>query len=465
MKKVLGPFSIAMINVAAIASLKNLPFAAGYGLPLIFLYAMAALVFFIPLALVCTELVTHFPKGGGVYLWVKEAFGPKVGFLAIWLQWFENVFYYPSILSFIAVTLGTLISPKLGHNHWFVFFTILIVFWGATWMNFKGIKLSARISSFGAVAGTLVPTGLIIFLGVIWFLAPTPNAVMFTDAVFPELNSINDLALFAGIILSFAGLEMSEVHAGDVKDPHTSFPKAIAISSILIFIVYALGSFSIAIVVPKQELNIISGVIDAYRLFFKGFNLEFLIPLIGLLIVIGAIATVSTWIIGPSRGLFIAAKEGNLPKIFQKHNRFGAPVAILVAQGIVVTILSILFLFMPTISSTFWVLSVMTVQLYLIMYILLFLSAIKLRHKLKAKGPGFKIPLGSFGIWLCSILGITTACFIIFVSFFPPPQLGTIGNIYIFESILLTGIVLGLLIPFILTLRKEETKPPQQLPK
>ena len=447
MKKALGPFAIAMINVVAIASLKNLPFAATYGFSLILLYALAAIMFFVPVALVCTELVTNFPEGGGVYLWVKEAFGKKWGFLAIWLQWLENVFWYPSILSFIAVTFATLFKMDLAHNAWFVFVTVLVVFWASTWVNLRGIKLSSKISSFGALFGTLLPTAFIALLGIIWYLAGEPIKMEFNFSLLPHIKDLPQLALLSGIILSFVGMEMSEVHAEDVRKPKKSFPQAILLSTILIFLVNTLGSLSIASVIPPEKLNLVGGVIDAYSLFFKAYKMEFLEPIVGALIIIGAIASVSTWIIGPSRGLLVAAQDGNLPKIFHKVNEHNSPKNILIFQGIVVTVLSSVFLFMPSVNSSFWMLTVMTAQLYLIMYILLFLAAMWIRLKQKRKLKGFKIPFKNYGIAICVIFGIIASIFGIVVGFFPPDYF-SVGSLFVFDGILVAGIILGCFFPF-----------------
>jgi len=79
-RRSLSVFSLIMINIIAIDSLRNIPAAAEYGFSILFYYAVAATTFFIPSALVSAELATGWPKTGGVYIWVREAFGPHWGF-------------------------------------------------------------------------------------------------------------------------------------------------------------------------------------------------------------------------------------------------------------------------------------------------------------------------------------------------------------------------------------------------
>src|SRR3990167_5842716 len=112
--KPLTIFSLTMMNVIAVDSLRNLTVSAEYGAALIFFYAVAAIMFYIPCVLVAAELATGWPQTGGAYIWVREAFGRRFGFLAIWLQWGYNVVWYPTILSFISGTLAYLINPSLA---------------------------------------------------------------------------------------------------------------------------------------------------------------------------------------------------------------------------------------------------------------------------------------------------------------------------------------------------------------
>ncbi len=124
-----------MINVAAIGSVKNWPVTAEYGFSSIFYFLLAALIFFLPMSLVSAELATGWPKSGGVFAWVKEAFGHRTGFLAIWLLWIENAIWYPTILSFLAATIAYIFDPTLSNNITFTISIILIAFWAATIAN------------------------------------------------------------------------------------------------------------------------------------------------------------------------------------------------------------------------------------------------------------------------------------------------------------------------------------------
>src|SRR3989339_738315 len=110
-RKSLRLFSLAMINLAAVGAVKNWPVTAEFGFSSLFYLLFASIVFLVPVSLIAAELATAWPQAGGIFIWVKEAFGHRTGFLAIWLLWLENVLWYPTILSFISVTSAYIFNP------------------------------------------------------------------------------------------------------------------------------------------------------------------------------------------------------------------------------------------------------------------------------------------------------------------------------------------------------------------
>ena len=436
-KRVLGVFVLAMMNVAVIASLRVLPMMAEEGFSLVFFFVAAALVFLIPTALVSAELATGWTKQGGVYLWVKEAFGGRWGFLAIWLQWIQNVIWYPTVLSFAGATLAYMINPSLANNKVYMLAVILTVYWGSTLASFRGMRTTGWLSTVGALAGTLVPGAAIIILGLIWFFSGNvPQISMTAKDLFPDMTSIRNIVFLAGVLLTYAGMEVSAVHAQEVKNPQKNYPRAIFLAVLIILVVVILGSLSIAVVVPQPKISLVAGLMQAFTMFFNDYHLKWIVPVVAFMITLGALGQVSAWIVGPSKGLFATAKEGDLPPFFQRVNKNGVPINLLAVQGCIVTILSLVFLLMPDVSSSYWLLSVLTVQLYLIMYILLYSAAIKLRYSKPNVQRAYKIPGGNWGMWIVAGVGILGALFAIFIGFFPPAQLKS-------ESILFYGLFLA----------------------
>lgn len=416
----LNVFTLTMINVAAILALHALPSLAEYGYSLVFYLGLAALCFFIPSALVSAELASGWQGEGGVYLWVTEAFGPKWGVVAIFMQWVENLPWFAMVLAFAASAVAYIIQPALAENKGFVVGFIWLALAFSTLVNLRGLKFSALLSTTGVIIGSIIPCLIIITLGGMYLLSGKPTAIHFSRAAtIPKFENIQHLMLMAAMLVSFTGMEMSAVHVTEVKDPGKSYPKAIFSACALIIALSLLASLSIALVIPSGDVSLSAGVDQALRTFFAIHNLSWLAPVITLLIAYGAMIMVITWMIGPSKGIREAAREGYFPSLWQKNNKYGIPVPILILQACLSALLSLAIFFMPSVSSAFMLMNALAAQLYLIMYLLMFAAAIKLRYSRPEIYRSYRIPGGKPGIWLISGVAIITSCFVFIFGFIP----------------------------------------------
>lgn len=451
-KGTLSVFTLAMMNLAVICSLRGLPMMAEEGFSLVFYYLLTVLVFLIPVSLVSAELATAWPPHGpgGVYIWVREAFGERWGFFAIWLQWIQNVIWFPTVLSFIAGTIAYVFDPRLADNKIYMVVVILFTYWAGTLANFRGMKTSGSISSACVIGGVFFPGILIIVLGVVWLAGGNVSQITFSaNTLFPDLSDVGNIVFLAGAFLIFAGMEVSAVHASSVRDQKRDFPRAIFLSAGIAVLVLILGSLAIAIVVPQKEISLVAGIMEAFRLILLKYHMGWMVPIIALLVAFGSIGELTTWIVGPSKGLYTTAIDGNLPPFLQHMNKHGVATHILVAQGLVVTVLSFVFLLMPSVSSSYWILSALCVTLYLIMYVFLYASAVRLRYTQPHVHRGYRVPLGNFGMWITGVTGIAGALFAITVSFFPPSQLET-GSTLFYVLFLVVGLFLMSSIPLLI---------------
>ena len=455
--------TMALLTVAAVLSLRNLPSEAEYGYSVIFYITMAAICFFVPSALVSAELASTWPQEGGVYLWVKEAFGPKWGFVAIFMQWVENLPWFPAVLTFVASSIAYVFNPEWANNRWFVLITIWVMLWLATFLNFKGMKLSAWLSSSGALAGTLIPGAVIILMAVGYlFAGKTPQITMDASAFIPDLSNWNQLMLLSGMMVALAGMEMSAIHVTEMKNPTRDFPKAIFIACGLVILLSVLGSLAIALVIPPAEISLAAGADQAFAAMFKIFHIPWMTPVMCFLLSYGALTMVVTWVLGPSKGVLEVAKEGYLPQYWQRRNANGMPTTILIIQAVISSLLALVVLFMPTISGAFWLMSALTAQLYMVMYLLMFAAAIKLRYSKPDAVRPYKVPGGKFGMWLISGIAWLTSLFAIIVGFIPTPGVREKGTMYVlgYIAFLFIGTLIFILIP--LWLYKYSKKNPVQ---
>lgn len=442
--RVLGTFTLAMMTMAAIVSLRNLSLTAELGSSAVFFLALAAIVFFIPLAFVTAELASTWPRAGGCYVWIGEAFGKPLALVGLWFSWMASISWFPAILAFCATMLGHMLSnylPGIERSPTFVLITMLVIFWATTLSNFVGIKFSGLFSSIGVIVGTLIPGFLIIVLGMLWILGDSPTQVPLTmSALVPDFK-LDNLVLFSGVLISFAGVELAAYHIRESKDPQHSYPRALGIAAILILFVYVFGTLAIAAVVPQNELLLASGLVQAFHVFFESFGITWIVPLLAFFLLIGALAGINAWVVGPAKGMLVVAEDGFFPKWLRHTNSHGVPTALLLLQAIVGSILSLVFLYLQDNSASIWFLTALSAKFTCAQYGLVFISALKLRYSKAKVTRAFKAPV----IWLLSGLGICSCIFGFAIVYAPHAKLVSIDLSY-FGLFLVIGF-LGLSVP------------------
>lgn len=440
-KRPLGVFSLAMITVGSVDSIRNLPATALFGSTLVFFFCLAALLFLLPSALVSAELASNSREQGGIYVWVKEAFGPRMGCLAVWYQWVSNVIWYPTILSFVAATLGYLLAPELASNRWFLVVTIVVTFWLATFSNLLGMRTSALVANICAILGLLIPMGLIIFLGLHWLFAGQPLAVHFSaQSVLPHWQHSQMWVALTAIMLSFCGMEIATVHGRSVHQPHRAYPWAMLIATVLLLVTLLGGSLAIAFVVPTKEISLVAGIMQTFQYYFQAFHWHGVLPVLGLMLVIGGFGGVNNWIIAPTRGLQLAADDAALPVWLKVNNRYGAPQRLLLIQAVLVSLLCAVFFIFPSINASYLWLNVLAAQLYMVMYVIMFVVAIVLRRRRRTHEHSFEIPGGKLALWVVVVAGTVSAVVTILISYLPPALLPP-GSVNHYELMLVVGLV------------------------
>lgn len=438
----LGVFSLAMITAGSVDSVRNLPATALFGSSIIFFFILAAIFFLLPGALISSELASTCSESGGVYVWLKQAFGKRAGFVAVWYQWVENVFYFPAILSFVVATLAYVFSPALAHSKTYIVSTILIIFWIATLVNIRGIKLSAIVANFATMFGLILPMAIIIILGVVWMFLGKHLQITFSwHTMIPSLQHGDVWVALTGIILSLCGIELATVYGHDVKDPQRAYPRALLIASFIIIFTLVCGGLSIAIVLPEKQISLVAGIMQASEMFFGSYHMRWMLPIIAFMLVLGGIGTVNNWIIAPVRGLLIAAADGHMPKHMARVNKYGAPYVLLIYQALFVTATTLVYLLMPTVNASYWLLTVLTAQLYMFMYLMLFAAGIRLRFKKITRQKGFMVPGGKLGMIITGTAGFIGCLVTIAVGFIPPQRVG-VGNHVRYELLLLAGLLI-----------------------
>ncbi|MBQ8366177.1 MAG: amino acid permease [Bacteroidaceae bacterium] len=457
--------TLAVMNITAVVSLRGLATEAVYGPASAFYYLFAALVFLIPTAMIAAELAAMFSnKQGGVFRWVGEAFGARAGFLAIWLQWIQSTIWYPTVLTFGAVSIAFIggnptADEALASNRMFTLVVVLAIYWIATIIALKGLGWVGKISKWGGIVGTIIPAALLILLAIVYLLKGGHNNLNMHQSFFPDLTHLDNIVLASSIFLFYAGMEMMGIHVMEVDNPKRNYPRAIIIGSLATVLIFILGTFSLGIVVPAKDISLTQTLLIGFDRYFSFLGVPWLGSVVAIALVFGVLACVLTWVSGPSKGIFAVGRAGYLPPFFQRQNKAGVQRNILLVQGVIVTLLGLLFVVMPSVQSFYQILSQLTVLLYLIMYMLMFAAAIALRYKLKDTERPFRLGKRGNGLmWLLGGVGFLGSLLAFVLSFIPPSQIA-IGSTAVWFAVLIVGAIIFVGIPFIIyAMRKPSWK-------
>jgi glutamate:GABA antiporter len=454
--------ALALMTVSSVASLRPAPTMAVYGLAAVFLYVLPAIVFLIPTALVSAELASGW--NGGIYRWVTEGISPRMGFTAAWHQYAMTLFYYPSLLSFVAATLAYVIAPDLAASGVWTAIVIITVYWLGVLVQLRGgIGVIAKLASSGVLIGTIIPGALLVTLGIVYLAQGNPSAApMDAEHFLPEWAGIASIVLIVSNFGAYSGMEMNAVHVGRLRDPKSQFPRVMLLATVLVLLILILPPLAISWVVPAQDVSLTAGIMQAFDSVLAYFGLQWLTPIIGLAIVSASLAGFLTWLAGPSRGLLLVSREGGyLPRWFQGTNEAGVQVNILVAQGILTTALALLFAFSAAVSNAYWIFMTITTSVYLLMYLSMFVAAYNLRKRQPDHPRGYRAP--ALGL-LCAV-GFLSSLAAVLISFVPPSQLDFSTAAYLFfvgGGIVLLGVIVPLLC---LWLRKPSWKTAEPAPE
>jgi amino acid transporter len=422
----LGMFLVVMLIFGIITSLHGMSPLATYGLGAIFFLVAAIVLFLIPAGLVAAELGTGWRRDGGVYIWVSEAFGPRAGFVATWLQWFQNVIFWTVILTSSAAMIALSLGWDGGtDNKLYTAAVVVGTIWLITLLTMFGLRTSGALGTLGSLGGTIVPGLVLIAFAVAYLAQGNPTNLTGSSAdLIPDLSKLDNISFGISTIVIFAGVEVMATRVAEIRDPGRTYPRATLISIVMIAVLLIPATLAIAVLVPGDEINIAAGIIQAMQTAVEDvWDIGVLVPLLALAIYVDSIGEIAGWMAGTPVAMATAGRDGHLPARFAERDSLGVAKPMLIAQAVIGSMISLLFIVEPSVSSMFWLLSAMLVQLYLMMYVMLFASALKLRRIRPEVERPFRIPGGRWGIRVVCGVGITFSVAAFLVGFIPPAGL------------------------------------------
>ena len=421
--KALGLWDVVAMNIVAVVGLRWIARSARLGAPSVTLWVLACLTFFVPLAIAVSRLAQRYPEQGGIYVWVRRAFGPVHGFVCGWCVWVNNLFYFPSLLLFSAANLPLAfgMGAGLAENRLYSVSFVLIVLWGLIGLNIVGLTRGKHLQNVGSYA-TWIPAGLLIVFGAIALVTFGSATSFATSELWPRNDVLSTVSLWSAMCFGFSGFEITSLVGQEVKDPERTIPRGIFIAGFVVMIIYIAGSASVLVALRPEALAERSGISDAVDLVSARLGLAGFGVFTALLLVIGSIGGTSSWIAGAARVPFAAGVDHVLPRSFARlHPKYLTPHVSLIVQGLIATLVFLVSVFLTvtrrqtTIQEAYDILVNLTILIYFIPYLYLFAAFVRLMT------PGV-------GATAAATLGFIATLVSLVLAFVPPPGTENVAN-------------------------------------
>jgi len=423
LERALKTRDIVLFNVAAIVGMRWVALAAASGPSSLFLWVLAALVFFIPQGFAVTALASAIPQEGGLYVWTSKAFGERQGFLAGWLYWASNITYFPTLtlstVVFALYVFGTRFAA-LEQSQTYAAGASLVLLAVALFFNIVGLKTGKWVQNIGGLAQWL-PSGALLLVGILALLRSGSATPITAGALLPDFRQLPTILFFANLCFGFAGLELAPTMADECIEPRTTFPRAIAVSGLSIAACYLLGTISLLWALPKSEISIISGVNQAITRAGAKQGLPWLGAPVALLMTLAGLGGIGAWLIATARLLFVGGLDRYLPPIFAKtHPRWKTPWFAMAFQAAFSAIFIVAATRGDTVKGAYLKLVNATLIVYFIPYMYMFASAIRLERQIAATPGAIPVPGGRAGSLFWNSLGFLTTLVAIVLALVPP---------------------------------------------
>lgn len=419
-----------------------------------FWWIFLILGFCLPYGLITAELGSTFDSEGGMYDWVKKAFGNKWAARVAWNYWINFPLWIASLAVAVTDVVAGIFDIELS------LMWLLILQLGYTWL--VSILGTQRIgeSKWIVNLGTFFKILFMVALGLLGIYVyvktgQSANPITSVTDLLPSLD-LAGLSFISVIIFNFLGFEVVATFTDDMENPKRDIPKALIIGGALMALFYVLPATGINIAMTTEQAEA-AGITDSFAILLTnlGVNADIvrmIVIAVGLMFIYTMVANIVSWSFGVNSVAKYSAEDGGLPKIFAKSNKDGVPYMASIINGIVATVIVVLGIILGEVSESasnlFWTFFSFSLVTLLMSYIPLFPAFLKLR-KIDKTERAYKVPGNAFVLnlitWLPLVLLIGGVVFTLFIDF-------TMESIMA-NMPLIVGVLISLIIQEIIALR------------
>ncbi len=407
----IGLSTLVLLTSAGVFSVVNTASLATDGLALVTYLLLGSLLFLVPTALVAAELGSRVNKDGGVFAWVDEAFGPRLGAVAQFAQWASNLPFLPYLFAFMGSALAYIFHPPLAESRWWIFANILAWIWLTTLANFGGVRNSSRFTTVTFVVGNLLPAAVLVGLAAWWLARGMPSGVPWNPRSLLPDRSLDQLMILAAVMLSLMGVDVTAPLVRHVDRPERTFPRGVLITAVLVTILYVASSLSVAVLLPSGENALVAGTLMAFQRGFGALGVPWVAKLLAAALCIGALSVGVVWTLSTARAMMAMARLQLIPEVFGRTNARDVPTGALLVQAVLASLLALPVLFLPTVGSAFFLSLSVTTQMRLVLYMMEFATFLRLKRRDRPSPTAYTVPGGIVGAWIVGGIG-TLSCLV-----------------------------------------------------
>lgn len=394
-RRVMRRLDVTLFTVCAILVIDQLAASAAIGTSSIFWWIFTLIFFFVPYALISAELGAAYPEEGGIYTWVRRAFGPRWGARASWLYWVNVALWMPSVYVLFAGMFSQMFAPEMS------LWTKIAIGVGMTWITVYINVISLNVGKWVPNAGAIVKATIMVAIGLGGAVFALRHGVA-NSMELPDFAPTWEagLAFLPVIVYMFMGFELMSGASEEMRNPQRDVPVAIAISGVLIAAFYLLATVGMLIALPVSEIGLIEGLLDSlHRLFDEYAGGALFVMLLGIGALFTFLANMVTWTMGANRSAAEAAERGDLPRIFGAlHAQHRTPANAAIITGVVSTVVIVLYGFLAaSAEDLFWTLFAFSSIVFLLPYLAMFAAFVTLRRVDADRPRPYRVP-GGFGL-------------------------------------------------------------------
>ena len=380
LRRELRLWHVVLFDISALAGLRWLAAAAHAGPGSITLWLLAALLFFLPCALVVSSLTERFPEEGGLYIWTKRAFGAWHGFICAWFYFLGNIIYFPTLLLSGVAMAGYLFGSgglQYSESRLFAIPATLVALWVAFLAHLVGLRVGKWTSILGGGSSYLIAALLVVFgLLALWRYGSATQFRLVPEVSFENLN------LWSQIAFAMVGLEVAPILGGEIHNPRRTIQQAAWLSGIGSVIFYVAGTSALLVLLPPARISVLTGLAQAGEIAGVRFNASWLPRCIAALFTVGVVGQLSTYAAGNTRLPFALGLDHHFPPALARlHPRWHTPHVSILAQAILSSAFLIVMQLGENLRAAYQILVDITVITTLIPFVYIFASGFRFHQR------------------------------------------------------------------------------------